>query len=623
MQRWYATLTLLLAGCVGPSVERAPDAPSDPALRRAPALADADVAEVIRLVSETRHLSVLRPIAIELLDRARFLEHYSARHGAAPTGPKLEPESAVDVGFDFLPEPSKRSGITASDDVVKEGLHGFYDAAADKVFVPSVGAVYEKQRVAQRAVLAHEVQHALQARHFPRFRRLAAAGADETLARRALFEGDAVVAEGAYVGVAEGATVGRALRHLADAIRKHLVDAITRREGHEQRARALPITREHIDFPYRDGALFVLDVYRAGGFSLVDRMYESPPRSTEQILHPEKYLAGELPRPVADPRPPPGYTVAAVETLGELDTRILLERCLKRSVAQRAAAGWAGDRFGVFRGSGGDGAAGSGGRRLAVAWISAWDTEQDAAELEDALQKSDACWHDNALDEYAIGAARYVRREGKLVAFLRGYPAGAGEGAAAGLFSLVGPEPARAPLTDLVIPPRVPLPRPQPGSVDGRVYSNDWLGVVGGVPGGMDASLGEPLALAVRWPKSSALGSLTISTRVTGGAQDEKTFRELEQDLVAGLGKQGRGLQPRGGGPVRTSLGPAVERRWDLAGTVVGVRVVLVPICGGTGSIVFILRHDEYGLSTLDGWVDSFHRMGGGVPPVCEYLDPK
>ena len=38
-----------------------------------------------------------------------------------------------------------------------------------------------------------------------------------------------------------------------------------------------------------------------GGFPLVDRIYERPPTTTAQILHPAKYLAGETARPVRDP----------------------------------------------------------------------------------------------------------------------------------------------------------------------------------------------------------------------------------------------------------------------------------------------------------------------------------
>src|SRR5208283_4041936 len=140
------------------------------------------------------------------------------------------------------------------------------------------------------------------------------------------------------------------------------------------------------------------------------------------------------------------------------------------------ATGWAGGRFGVFVGPA---------RELAVAWVSAWDTEQDAREMEAALAHSDGCWHDNALgltsNDYVIGSRTRVERRGELVAFVRGVPTDAEDSVLRGLFPLVGPRVHGKPLTDLKIPPRVVLPEPKPGLLHGDVYVNEWLGLTGRV----------------------------------------------------------------------------------------------------------------------------------------------
>ena len=53
-----------------------------------------------------------------------------------------------------------------------------------------------------------------------------------------------------------------------------------------------------------------------------------------------------------------------------------------------------------------------------MAWISAWDTEDDARELEGALGKSAACWHANALGlsqrDYTIGSDIHVPGAGRI-----------------------------------------------------------------------------------------------------------------------------------------------------------------------------------------------------------------
>jgi hypothetical protein len=353
---------------------------------------------------------------------------------------------------------------------------------------------------------------------------------------------------------------------------------------------------------------------------LVDKMYASPPRSTEQVLHPEKYLAGELPRPVADPKPPVGYTLATSDTLGEHAASILFARCLEdRGAAERAAAGWAGDRYGVFVGPE---------RRLAVAWISAWDSERDAEEAEAALKKGVGCWADNALGlpqgDYTIGAALRVRRKGELVTFLRGFPEASADGMERQLFSLVGPAPKAAPLTDAKLPPRVQLPEPTPGRLVGDVYQNDWLGLVGRVPSGMLGKVGDSLDFSVERPDVLVRGALAVSTRITSDAENEHTFREVQDTFVNQVAKLDMQVEALGGGPVSTPLGAGVERSWRVSGTWVELRLVLVPVCAGTGSVVFVqLYGDPYARSVLEGWMGSFRWTRGRNLPACDFLDPK
>ncbi|MEJ2757483.1 MAG: hypothetical protein P8046_03280, partial [Anaerolineales bacterium] len=47
-------------------------------------------------------------------------------------------------------------------------------------------------------------------------------------------------------------------------------------------------------FPYEQGFDFTQAVFDSGGWSTVNALYANPPRTTEQILHPSKYLQGEV-----------------------------------------------------------------------------------------------------------------------------------------------------------------------------------------------------------------------------------------------------------------------------------------------------------------------------------------
>jgi hypothetical protein len=584
-------------------------------------ITDKDVDDIVQEVSVARQLAPTKTVAVQRLDAAAFAERVAGEVEAPESAPEgLSQESAFLVGFDFLPAPSQRGGLASERDVLKEQVAGFYDSKLDRIFVPSLKLKSKEDVLEQRAVLAHEVQHALQSQRLHAFNRTVHENSDEALARLALIEGDAMVAMGSALGAEAGAPVGRTLRRIVEETKRIPLSTVTRGERGRKLDQALDLTRERMLFPYREGMLFVSDIYRAGGFPLVDQIYESPPTSTAQILHPEKYLRNEQPRKIADPKAPAGYRRAAVDTLGELDTKVLLSRCLDPKVAETAATGWAGSRFAVFVGPQ---------RNLAVAWISVLDSEADARELEQALQGSEACWHDNALGlstgDYVIGSRFHVERHGDKVGFIRGLD-GVSEGATMrGLFSLVGARSKTAPVSTAPIPPRVPLPEPVHGTLQGDVYVNEWLGLTGRVaPGMLGTAGGKDLDFMVERPGVLIRGGLAYSLRIASEEQNERTFHEVEESFAKAAGRFDQQIEVIRGGKIDTALGGGVERTWRMAGTTVEERVVLVPICAATGSVAFIQVYgDPYARSVLDAWINSFRWLHGRNLVACDYLDPK
>jgi hypothetical protein len=154
-------------------------------------------------------------------------------------------------------------------------------------------------------------------------------------------------------------------------------------------------------FSYFAGFEFCLSVRRTGGQALLDHAFKTdPPRSSEQILHPEKWHA-QRDDPVIVHLPDlssalPGWSKAAEAQLGELSIRTLLWPAMKHERAVRAAAGWGGDRFAVYQ---------KADARLLV-WVTEWDTEADAREFQSAASKLGRSWD--------------VRRMGSRVVVTRG-----------------------------------------------------------------------------------------------------------------------------------------------------------------------------------------------------------
>jgi hypothetical protein len=224
-----------------------------------------------------------------------------------------------------------------------------------------------------RVILAHELTHAVTDQRFDLTHadRLAAATGrqDQLAAYTGLVEGDASLTMERYLTErltpAEQVSAGLA----AAADRTPLRDA------------APAVLRESMLFPYQEGLAFVRALYQRGGWDAVNRAYRDPPTSTEQLLHPERYLgARDQPQAVTVPdvsgRLGGGWRSGVELSFGELDARLLLQGELAVSAAQAAAAGWDGGRLRTFQRGG----------RSALALRTVWDSTAEAAQFCTAMR---------------------------------------------------------------------------------------------------------------------------------------------------------------------------------------------------------------------------------------------
>jgi hypothetical protein len=221
------------------------------------------------------------------------------------------------------------------------------------------------------SLITHEYVHALQDQHFDLLKLLAARpyNFDRAEAAFAVVEGDAM-------------NVQRR-REQSDAVwSRRTLEEIGRNEDarfgeyrKEIGAFFPPLLTETFIFRYRDGTRFVETVRRKSGARGIDELFRRPPASSEQVLHPEKYFAGESPREAALDEgqfAANGWTVAASSPLGELGVRGLLLKMLTGSEATRAAAGWGGDRAYLFERTR---------SKPLFVWKTYWDKPAEAAEF--------------------------------------------------------------------------------------------------------------------------------------------------------------------------------------------------------------------------------------------------
>jgi hypothetical protein len=366
-------VTLVLAGCACAGVACGPG----PVVRRGQVNADALASVETRLVA-ARGLPLREPVATRALDPTALsaalaqelddsfpgddlarLEAVYGRVGLLPAGTPLRPalqtfyEGQVAAYYD-----QRRKQLTLASGALENASSG------TGVLLALTG-----RDVVGEMFVAHELMHAIQDQHWPlpvEPEPLVDAHSDRLLARRALLEGDAVLASLAAL----------AGRTPDDDTRAQVLVGLDQLPA--ELATTYPdvpaVLREQLAFQYAAGAHFVDRGLTLGGWPAVDRAHADPPASTEQVLHPERYWA-ERDRPTtvalggtADLERA-GWQRRLEDTLGELDIAILAGRALPPGEAADVAAGWDGDRLRALQ---------RGGEWLIV-WMTTWDTPADAA----------------------------------------------------------------------------------------------------------------------------------------------------------------------------------------------------------------------------------------------------
>ena len=338
--------------------------------------------ELLRRAEEYRGLKALRPVAAGTVDSRRLKEKVTVSIAEDYTPEELKSLETSLKAFGLVPESLDLRRYLP--ELLSSQVAGFYDP--ERKYLALVRPGKEMPAGADDTVLVHELTHALQDQHFDLHRfESRDPMSDAQTALTALVEGDAtlVMLDFQMGGRAEAlpGTEEAMARIMAEP--EKLIAASPDFPGAREIAAAPAWLRDTLLFSYFQGSAFCVSARRRGGQTLLDYAYTTdPPRSTEQILHPEKWhtrrddpvglrmpdLGGEL----------PGYRKAAEGVMGELSLRILLREGLREGLktgAGGAAAGWGGDRFAVYEREGG---------RL-VAWVSEWDTEADAGEFRSAL----------------------------------------------------------------------------------------------------------------------------------------------------------------------------------------------------------------------------------------------
>jgi hypothetical protein len=372
---------------------------ADPLARAQKMLETAD--EVMAEVEAIRGWKFKRPVAKDVRTEAQLREFLEAKIGN-------EREIAEDQAWLRLlglvpPDLDVRQTLL---DVLINQIGGFYDPETRAFYMMAESARFDD--VTNRMLIAHELCHALDDQYIdlqaliePEGRELTE---DESFAVGAMVEGSATALMFAWMA--------RAMAEITDA-----KDMLAMQEAELERAKPLIEAPRYFSLlvaNYMVGQFFIakgqnqVTAMRSGksdsGAAILEAAVD-PPRSSEQVLHPEKYWDPEQrdePVRVADD----GEVAALVEqltglhrvttdTLGELVCS-LLGQSQDRKVnlaltanpgywTNRYAEGWGGDRLYLLA------------RRAPgveadlteprAVWVTAWDTAKDREEFVGVMRR--------------------------------------------------------------------------------------------------------------------------------------------------------------------------------------------------------------------------------------------
>lgn len=322
------------------------------------------IEEIATQTSDLRGLPILRPVRFRIMDGQELRALLSKKLGEQMPGDDMPNLEFVLKLLGALPERGDLRKMLVG--LFSEQVAGLYD---DDTQILYVMKQFDLGRSLARIILSHEICHALQDQNFP-FKNLPLkerGNDDQTLAISALLEGDATILMQDYA----------ALRFTAADVLQ-LSDIFTIDQAAMNKAPYF--IRQQLIFPYLAGANFILQISYKNP-ALRDQAFVHYPLSTEQILHPEKYMTGDRDEPTSVALPDfstnigLGFKRSTQNVMGEFQIRTLFETWREWNVAPRIAQGWDGDQYQLYRRD----------NEYVFLWASSWDSEEDASEFFDGV----------------------------------------------------------------------------------------------------------------------------------------------------------------------------------------------------------------------------------------------
>ena len=356
------------------------------------------VDEIMAFASKDTGLVIKTQVKRELASRETVEKYISERMEDDEDEKRFERTELVLKKFGLLPRDFDLRPFMIK--LLRDQVAGFYDSKRKTVHMLDWIPVE-----AQRAVLAHELTHALQDQTIDlekwmkdlRTRVKASLDADnaegeideEISARTALLEGQGMAVLIDYIL----SPMGRSMEDSPQFV-EAMKAGMSSNTGSAMLTSAPMLLRESLVFPYRDGLGFVQELLSHGG---KNRAYSGalthPPRDTHEILTPKTYLANAkvplLLLPNLKPAMGQQYEKYDTGSVGQFDIVLLMKQFADKAAERELSPEWRGGIYYSARRIAGAGSkAALGTKDVSLVYLSKWSSETAAKKFAEIYERA-------------------------------------------------------------------------------------------------------------------------------------------------------------------------------------------------------------------------------------------
>lgn len=319
-----------------------------------------EINAVLHELSDITGFRIRRQLPFEMVTRDQVNRYLidEIKHSVKPE--EIRGEEITLKKFGFAPPDFDLRQTTI--DLLTEQAAAFYDFKRKKLFISDWATVNMRD-----AALVHELAHALADQNFSIRKYMDKAGdnSEESAARQAVVEGQA-----SWLMLEVNARrQGKTLADAATARELLADDANPGQEDYPVFNKAPLYLRKTLLFPYDAGEKFQQAVFLRDGRIAFATVFEKAPVSTSQIEHPDRYFSDTVPSTPPLPKPLRHSKPFVTGSLGELETRILLEQYVSLDAADILGPQLRGAEYRVDE---------SRDHRMTLVYVSEWQDE-DAA----------------------------------------------------------------------------------------------------------------------------------------------------------------------------------------------------------------------------------------------------